>query len=129
MNGSCLCGGIQYEANGLAGPVVHCHCFKCQKAHAAAFATTARVARTDFRWVEGEERLGFFESPPGKLRWFCKTCGSHLMAEWVGQPEVIVRVVTLDDDPGTDPEAHIWTSHDRRWLASGENIPAYPEKP
>jgi hypothetical protein len=129
MKGSCLCGAIKYEANALAGPIVHCHCLTCQKAHAAAFATTARVKRVEFRWLEGEDSLGSFASSPGKLRWFCRNCGSHLMAEWVGRPEVIVRVASLDDDPGAIPSAHIWTSHDRTWLACADNAPAYPEKP
>jgi hypothetical protein len=129
MKGSCLCGAAKYEASGLAGPIVHCHCITCQKAHSSAFTTTARVERADFRWLEGEDRLGSFESSPGELRWFCKNCGSHLMAEWIGRPEVIVRVATLDDDPGAIPRARIWTSHDRAWLTYAENVPAYPEKP
>lgn len=51
------------------------------------------------------------------------------MAEWVDKPEVIVRVATLDENPGDVPKAHIWTSHDRSWLAYGSDIPAFQEKP
>ncbi|MBN8239139.1 GFA family protein [Marinobacter hydrocarbonoclasticus] len=47
---------------------------------------------------------------------FCKRCGSHLVAERPAQPHVIVRVATLDYDPGLKPEAHIWVSHDVPWL-------------
>jgi hypothetical protein len=129
MKGSCLCGASRYEINALSGPTVHCHCMTCQKAHSAVFATTARVNRDDFRWVKGEGDLGSFESTPGKRRWFCRNCGSHLMAEWVDRPEVIVRVATLDEDPGVVPAAHIWTSHDRAWLATDGDIPAHAEKP
>jgi hypothetical protein len=39
------------------------------------------------------------------------------MAERGHQPHVIVRVATLDDDPGVRPTAHIWTAHDVPWLA------------
>lgn len=129
MRGSCLCGAIQYEANGLTGPIVHCHCITCQKVHSAAFATTGRVKRMDFRWLKGEDKLGSFGSSPGKPRWFCRHCGSHLMAKWVGRPEVILRVVSLDDDPGVIPSVHIRTSHDRAWIANDGSIPSYPEKP
>jgi hypothetical protein len=36
MKGSCLCGTVRYEAARLAGPIVHCHCATCRKAHSAS---------------------------------------------------------------------------------------------
>lgn len=129
MKGSCLCGGVTYEATQLAGPIVHCHCTKCRKAHAAAFASTARVDRADFRWLSGSENLGFFESSPGKLRHFCKQCGSHLVAERLAQPQVILRVATLDDDPGMRPRAHIWVSHSVPWLKEEAGVPQLAQVP
>jgi ADP-ribosyl-[dinitrogen reductase] hydrolase len=126
MQGSCLCTRIAYEVDQLAGPIGHCHCKTCRKAHAAAFASTARVNREHFRWLKGQEFLGAFESSPGKLRRFCTKCGSHLIAEWPAQPQVIVRVATLDEDPGSTPKAHIWTSHDVSWLAIDE-VPRFAE--
>lgn len=116
MRGSCLCGAIQYEIDSIDMPIGHCHCLTCQKAHSAAFATTAGVLRTHFRWIKGEENLSTYESSPGKQRHFCARCGSHLVAERIGQSHVIVRVSTLDDDPGVVASHHIWTSHDRPWL-------------
>jgi len=108
-------------------PIVHCHCATCRKAHAAAYAATAGVMREHFRWVSGEEKLSAFESSPGKLRHFCSACGTHLMAERPAQPHVILRVATLDDDPGARPVMHIWTSHAAPWLAEGEGLPHYSE--
>lgn len=117
MRGSCLCGSIEYEIDMLDMPIAHCHCRTCRKAHAAAFASTAGVKRECFRWIRGQEKLSSYESSPGKLRHFCSVCGSHLVAERPAQPHVIVRVATLDDDPGVKPQGHIWTSHDASWLA------------
>ena len=51
------------------------------------------------------------------------------MAEWLDRDHLILRVATLDDDPGAMPSVHIWTSHDVRWLAYGENLPAHREAP
>ena len=127
MKGSCLCKAIMYEVDKFSGPIGHCHCNTCRKAHAAAFNTTARAGRTDFRWLT-KSTLGAFESTPGKLRHFCTKCGSHLMSEWVAQPEVIVRVATLDEDPGIRPVAHIWMSDAQPWLAY-DNLPAFAEWP
>ncbi|EKF76068.1 hypothetical protein A11A3_01200 [Alcanivorax hongdengensis A-11-3] len=117
LKGSCLCQAVQYEIDRLDMPPVHCHCHRCRKAHAAAFATTAGVMRNHFRWLKGTSALSSFESSPGKLRHFCRHCGSHLMAERLEQPHVIVRIATLDDDPGMTPIAHIWASQDVPWLA------------
>ena len=129
MKGSCLCGTVTYEVDRLAGPIGHCHCNTCRKAHAAAFASTARVDRVHFRWLSGQEAVRAFESSPGKLRHFCSTCGSHLVAEWVAQPQVILRVATLDEDPGVRPKASIWVAHQVPWLAHGPDLASFSEAP
>jgi ADP-ribosyl-[dinitrogen reductase] hydrolase len=129
LRGRCLCGAIAYEVTQPDGPIVHCHCTTCRKAHASAFASTARVMREHFRWLTGGDRLGRYPSSPGKWRWFCGSCGSHLMAERPAQPHVILRVGTLDDDPGTTPAMHIWTSHAVPWLDAADDAPRYAEMP
>ena len=126
IKGSCLCQKISYEIDALDLPIVHCHCQTCRKAHAASFASTAGVKREHFRWVNGKELLSTYESSPGKLRHFCKYCGSHLVAERPTQPHVIIRVATLDDDPELKPESHIWVSHDVPWLRY-QNVCERPE--
>jgi hypothetical protein len=127
--GSCLCRDIQYEVNGELGPIGHCHCRTCQKAHAAAFATTTRVKREGFRWMQGEDRLAYFESTPGKKRFFCPRCGSHLMAAWDYASHVIVRVGSLDTDPGMRPIVHIWTAHKAPWFEITDGLPQHSEFP
>jgi ADP-ribosyl-[dinitrogen reductase] hydrolase len=129
MKGSCLCGAVQYEVDRLDGPIGHCHCRTCRKANAAAFTSTAGISREHFRWLKGQDKLSSFESSPGKLRHFCSICGSQLVAERPAQAHVILRVATLDDDPGSRPVAHIWTSHDVPWLSYDDELPAYPEWP
>jgi hypothetical protein len=129
IRGSCLCGAVAYEAEALSGPIGHCHCRTCQKAHSAAFATTARVKRAGFRWTKGDETRRSFESTPGKLRWFCSNCGSQLMAEWTGQDEVILRIGSVDDGLGeARPVGHIWVSHQPAWdLGPDDRLPRFPE--
>ncbi len=123
MKGSCLCGVIGYEVDQLDMPISHCHCRTCRKAHAAAFVSSAGVMREHFRWLKGLEKLSAFESSPGKLRHFCSVCGSHLVAERLAQPHVILRVATLDEDPGIKPTMHIWCSHSAPWLEDSDDIP------
>jgi ADP-ribosyl-[dinitrogen reductase] hydrolase len=129
LKGSCLCGAVRYEVDRLDMPIGHCHCATCRKAQGSAYATTAGVLREHFRWTAGEGTLSTYESSPGKLRRFCSVCGSHLMAERPAQPHVILRVATLDDDPGIRPDKHIWTSHDVPWLTDAGDVPHFPEWP
>ncbi|MDQ2730591.1 MAG: GFA family protein [Armatimonadota bacterium] len=129
MKGSCLCGAVIYEIDRLDRPILHCHCTTCRKAHAAPFAPTAGVMREHFRWLQGQDKLSSFESSPGKRRFFCSVCGSHLVAEREGQPHVILRVATLDDDPLARPRGHIWVSDDVAWLKDDENTLSFPTMP
>ena len=127
LKGSCLCGAVTYEAEALAFPPTHCHCRTCQKAHAAAFATTARVRRENFRWTGGEDVLGAYESTPGKLRRFCTRCGSQLISEWVAQPMVILRIATVEEGDIPAPVAHIWTDHRPAWDAARDDLIEHPQ--
>ena len=125
LKGSCLCGAVRYEADQIDMPIVHCHCVTCRKAHASAFATSAGVMRGHFRWTAGETKLRTYPSSRDKLRHYCSECGTHLMAERLAQPHVLVRVATLDDDPGQRPARHIWASHAVPWLTDGADVPRY----
>ena len=127
MRGSCLCGGVAYQVDEFAAPLVHCHCKKCRKAHGSAFSTTGRVRREHFRWTQGEPLLSSIESSPGKKRHFCTRCGSHLMAEWVELPAVIVRLGCLDDDPGVRPTMHIWREEGAVWYEPQTDLPQHQQ--
>ena len=126
MNGSCACGAVGYEIDSIDMPISHCHCSTCRKTHAAAYVSTAGVLKEHFRWTRGLDALRPFESTPGKIRHFCSHCGSHLAAERNGSSAMIVRVATLDEDPGSRPEYHIWTEQDVAWL-NGEGLPGYSQ--
>jgi hypothetical protein len=127
LRGSCLCKSVCYEVDGFEAPIEHCHCMTCRKAHAAVFASTVGVTRQKFRWIAGEDKLRAYESSPGKLRRFCRRCGTQLVAERAGKEHILLRVATLDDDPGKTRALHIWTSHEPSWLKDSEKLPRYAE--
>jgi hypothetical protein len=126
FEGSCLCGSIRYATSGL-GPIGHCHCETCRKAHSAAFSTVARTSQAGFRWTRGEDALASYESTPGKRRFFCSRCGSQLAARWDDEDELILRLGCLDTDPGNMAVAHVWTADKAAWFEIGDNLPQVPK--
>lgn len=126
LEGGCLCGAIRYEITGGLGPIGHCHCRTCRKGQGAAFATTARARWDAFFWTSGESLLRSYESTPGKQRAFCETCGSKLLAYWEGEPSLILRLGSLDTDPGGRPVVHVWTEQSADWDEIGPALPALP---
>ena len=103
-------------AEGPIGPVGHCHCPTCRKAHGAAFSTVGRVRRAGFEWTSGELLLSSYESSPGKDRFFCSRCGSQLVAAWRDEDEVILRVGCIDTEEIVEPVAHVWTEKKAAWF-------------
>lgn len=129
LRGSCLCGSVVYEVDAPAGPIVHCHCQTCRKTHGSAFSSVTNVPREHFRFVKGEELLRAFESSPGKFRKFCTQCGSHIVAERVNQPTMLLRLGCLDTPIDDKPRAHIWRSDAASWYDPKLELPEYAESP
>lgn len=123
LNGSCLCGAVAYEVDAPLERIVHCHCHTCRKTHGAAFSSVTAVPRDRFRWLQGEEGLCAIESSPGKFRRFCGKCGSHVMAERVAQPVVLLRLGCLDTEVGCVPQVHIWRSDAASWYDPKIGLP------
>ncbi|WP_261844320.1 GFA family protein [Aliamphritea ceti] len=132
ITGSCLCGAVKYSLNGPMGEIVHCHCETCRKTHSSAFSSVAAVADTDFNLQVAVNQLGCFESSPGKRRYFCQACGSHLYAKRDNTEHVILRLGSLDDSSLTVENTprernHIWVSQQANWYQRDAELPAFDE--
>ncbi len=127
LKGSCLCGSVRYEADCDAGPIIHCHCQTCRKAHSAAFSSVMPISQKSFKWVDGSELLNSFESSSGKNRYFCSTCGSQLIAERPDVGLVLLRMGCLDTKVTDRPDAHIWRSDAAPWYNPDDEIRQLPE--
>ena len=124
VRGSCLCGGVKYEITGPLMRSGHCHCSNCRKAHGAAFRSRARVRVEDFKWVQGEALVKYFESSPGFNRGFCSVCGSPIVNRPDRTPELGIALGGLDDHPGARPERHFFIY---RSMRSFLLVPKSPE--
>jgi hypothetical protein len=110
----------------------------CRKQHGAAFRSRARAAISDFKWVQGEDLVTFYESSPGGFRGFCRVCGSPIINKFSARTPVAERdpkassrygiaLSTLDDDPGIRPEAHAFVAYKAPWFEITDDLPQYPE--
>jgi len=126
LTGSCLCGAVAYQADATISRIAHCHCRTCRKTHGTAFSSVTAVPRESFRFARGAEHLGAIESSPGKFRRFCSRCGSHLMAERIDQPVVLLRLGCLDTPLKDIPQVHIWRSEAASWYDPKVTSPELP---
>ena len=120
LQGGCLCGAVRYEITGPFLSAGYCHCTHCQHRTGTGSSANGRVPQGAFRLVQGGDRLRAFQPPTGVPKLFCRDCGSALFSgEPLEDPEVAVRLGTLDGDPGIRPSYRQFTASAVTW----EQIP------
>jgi len=79
IQGSCLCGGVTYEADGEIYDAHNCHCSRCRKATGAAYRSSLFIPAETFRYTSGKELVrryvpaadrsaNFRRTPPSSAR-------------------------------------------------------------
>jgi hypothetical protein len=127
LTGRCLCEGVRYELTGPLAPLGYCHCKQCQRASGSAFAASSTVARSDLRFVAGEELLREFESSPGRFRAFCSRCGSPVYKRVTEQPDSVrIRLGLLDGDPQLRARVHVFVAAKAPWYEITDSLPQLP---
>jgi hypothetical protein len=130
LQGSCLCGGVRYEADGPLQRVARCHCEQCRKASGAEFATNGSVGADQFRILQGEELLAEFESSSGRFRVFCGRCGSPLFKRHAERPsEVRLRLGCLDTEAAVEPLGHVFVREKPAWSKICDGLPEFETVP
>jgi hypothetical protein len=120
LSGSCLCGGVRFEATVPFERVVHCHCASCKKLSGGSGTVNGRVRSEAVRIVAGEELLRTFQPAEGTSKTFCSRCGSNLFgAGWPESEYASVRLSAFDSAPEQRPQAHIFV----RSVAPWETLP------
>jgi hypothetical protein len=128
IEGSCLCGGIQYRFDEKGAVLMnHCHCSRCRKASGAEYATFLQVVGDYFEWVSGEELVAAYESAPGNFRTFCRVCGSRAPVVREEHNAVTIPVGTLEGDPGLRPAMHLFTRSKAEWYRISDDLPQFAE--
>jgi len=125
MRGSCLCGGVAFEADPPYREVVACHCTQCRKTSGHYWAA-ASVPHDRFRLTE-ERGLAWFRSSPSALRGFCRDCGASVLWQPEGEARISFAAGCIDGPSGLTLEAH-WFGEDAGDYYSPEGPPPPPSR-
>ena len=125
MRGSCLCGGVAFEADPPYREVVACHCTQCRKTSGHYWAA-ASVPHDRFRLTE-ERGLAWFRSSPAATRGFCRDCGASLFWQPEGEARISFAAGCIDGPSGLTLEAQ-WFGEDAGDYYSPEGPPPPPSR-
>ncbi len=118
--GRCLCGQVSYELTGDPIATAVCHCRHCQRQSGGPFSVNLVVHESQLT-LTGEltTYLETGENDDGEYvrRRFCPSCGSPIVSELVhANGAVAVKVGTLDDTTGIQPNVEVWCTDRQGWV-------------
>ena len=131
INGSCLCGEVNYQFVGPVKVFQYCHCSRCQKFTGSAHASNIIIDPENFQWAKGEDLVGRYEHPEAKhfATSFCKKCGSSLPWLTKSGKAMIIPAGTLDQDPIDRPIHNIYFKDRAPWYVEPDSLIKYDELP
>lgn len=125
--GGCLCGKVRYEYAGELEEISMCHCSQCRKAQGSAFVAISPISTKAFRLLQGGTHLKEFRASPGKVRVFCKECGSPLFSARDDLPETLrLRIGTLDTPVHVASRYHTFVASKANWFDVADGLPQHP---
>jgi hypothetical protein len=120
INGSCLCGAVEFEITGEFEPRSYCHCTSCKRLSGGAATANARVRSDEINVLKGRELLTTYTPEGGSAKTFCSVCGSNLFGGgWPEREYCSVRLPAVDSPFEGKPTQHIFT----RSVAVWETLP------
>lgn len=126
--GSCLCGGIRFVIQGPLAPIQVCHCGQCRQAQGGPVATNVPVEASALVFLQGEGLLQSYESSPGKVRAFCKVCGSPVYSKRDALPGVLrIRAGLLREPVGSALGFQAFTGSKASWWPVTPGVPQHLE--
>ncbi|EGD94405.1 hypothetical protein TESG_01923 [Trichophyton tonsurans CBS 112818] len=128
--GSCLCGKVRYELEGLPTNSVLCFCDNCRKATGSICMANSWYKKEALKITQGKYNLATYsdnatDSGVTLERSFCVTCGSSVVSENKGKLPgmVIVSGGTIDFAEGESwgpPNLEYFCKRKAAWLTTPE---------
>jgi hypothetical protein len=120
IDGSCLCGSIEFEAEMNPMHVFVCHCTDCQTHSGTAFRTVARTTPGSFHLLKGTLKNFQKTAESGNRRSlaFCPECGTSIYGGPGDGEEgpMSVRVGTLRQRDQLRPRVQVWARSAQPWV-------------
>ena len=131
VQGSCLCGDVAYEMEGLPTRVQSCHCSRCRRGRSAAHATNAFYPFAQFRWVRGEKGTVDYQHADARYfgTAFCRRCGGAVARASRERGIAVVPVGALDSDPKMRSQRHLFVGSKANWFEITDQVPQFAEMP
>lgn len=131
LDGQCLCGQCKLSCDEAALKAVHCQCTDCQKLSGTGHLTNV-VVKKGSAIVTGP--LTVFESAAGSgninKRMFCSVCGSQMLRENSGMPDIsIIHAGTFHQPGAISPGAVVWHKSAISWDYCDPSLPVYEVMP
>jgi hypothetical protein len=129
IDGTCLCGHVQYEAVIDPSIVRICHCTQCQIHSSSAFRFGVMVPHTQFRLIRGDMKTYIKTAESGAQRalLFCPECGTSIYGTTVIDPQMYsLRLGTARQRADIMPAIQMWTRSELPWVSCLDQIPRTP---
>jgi hypothetical protein len=134
LTGGCLCGAVRYSCNSAPIVSVRCQCADCRRnsgtGHSSKFAVPAMTLT-----LSGELKFYETSSETGNVvrRGFCPNCGSPIIAESNGNPDLVaIAAGSLDQPKRFQPNIVLYASSAVPWDYIDPQLPKFdkmPQKP
>jgi hypothetical protein len=131
LTGGCLCGAVRYECEVQPVLAGHCQCRDCRKDTGTGHSSHLGVPAAALR-IEGQLRTYEKSADSGRTaaRSFCPTCGSPIMFQTSGLPDVIFLTAgSLDDPAAFGPSMVVFTESAQPWDMLDPELRRFPRMP
>jgi hypothetical protein len=129
MQGSCLCGAVEFRVEGISSKAYQCHCSLCRKQGGTSSSLAIIVEAQNFSWVTGRERISSYVRPSGFRSGFCARCGSPVPNPLRTTAYYWVLAGLLDDAETIEIGAHLYTGSKASWETIPSDAPHFETVP
>ena len=122
--GSCLCGAVTLQVEGVLDPAEACHCTKCRKwsGHVGVSVEVPRAALS----IKGVENIKWYHSSVKVRRGFCSKCGTPLLFDPIDREKhnwIAIPMGVFDTPTETRLAFHIFVAEKGDYYEITDGLP------
>ncbi|MBD1584783.1 GFA family protein [Pseudoalteromonas sp. S16_S37] len=129
MQGSCLCGAVEFSITGELPNLYQCHCSLCRKLSGSASDTATFLNAEQFSWVKGQAFIKSFKLPSGYRSDFCSACGSTVPHFMENGRQYWIPAGLLDGVCDTKVSVHLYVGSKASWDCINGDAQQYEQMP